>query len=145
MGHRDLGAIAVAALALLMASGVWVADALNPSVPSPHSPAELDRPTVRALEAQPEGAPLSWRDARDGTFTTVVAAGTYSDGEGHRCRPFTLTRERDNGRQGGETRRLVGCRIGTGHWRASPAPQQIADAGTAGFDRWLGRLTDQPR
>ena len=141
MGHRDLSAIAVAALALLMASATWVADALTTG--ADHlSERALRRASAQALETQPAGQPLSWRDPDSGIVATIAATAAFRGTGGRWCRAYTIAFKGPSG--GTKPRHGIACRGTQGTWSPGRTAQQIASADPGDFDRWFDRLTDEP-
>ena len=141
MGHRDLSAIAVAALALLMASATWVTDALAPAA-GHLSERALNRASAQALETQPAGQPVSWRDPDSGIVATIAATAAFRDTDGRWCRAYTIAFR--GPRDGEVPRRGISCRGTAGRWSPDRTAQQLASADPGGFDRWFDRLTDMP-
>lgn len=137
MDRRDTAGI-VAASALLLAAGAWVFDGLGFS---PHGVADargLEQASRQALESQPVGGAVTWRDTHTGVVATITPAMVYRDGDGRWCRPYSLTLAVNDTRH--PATRHIACRDANGRW----LKRAEAEPANARLDRWLARLGPGP-
>ena len=73
-----------------------------------------DRTSQRALETQPAGQPLPWRNPQSGNSGTITPQAPYKTSEGQYCREYTQSIN-----VGGQTKNGYGtaCRQPDGSWQ----------------------------
>ena len=84
----------------------------------------FQRVSRQALESEPVGHAVVWRDSEAGVTAVITPATAFRDRTGRWCRPYDLELAADN-RDPETRRRQVACRDEAGVWM--PPPEQVAE------------------
>ncbi len=139
MGHRDMGGIAVAIIAILLSGIAWLLDGAGLPAGRPNEVA-LERASTAVLESQSVDVPTVWHDRATGFNATIIPARAYQDDAGQWCRAYRVALTARNGKAA-PLRQGIACRDGSGSW----SPQSASEGATAQgskFALWLARLPE---
>lgn len=139
MFHRDEAAIVAAAAAMVLCAASWVIDGMMSGPAEIDDRAGLAQASSQALEHEPAGGAVVWRDHATRVTAVITPARAFRDDGGRWCRGYDLEFA-PLGRDPTPRTRHVACRDDHGAWNPVAEPALAGPATTTALDRWLYRL-----